>query len=702
MLGIVNINAPQVAPQVAPTLEVLCVSKASEITGNAQTSRDELYHFFRIWVPYSDPSLSKQAAEEQDNQLRDDARMIYVKELEKSEAKVVYIDHIVVVAWKGFTAKRKVDIDGKRSAARNAFMSILHKFVSEWPIPPRPKIMPDSPLTGESSNNQDTQLSQTTLSPPKLSKASLGSLNARCRKKKLGFATQVNQTDNIDNIYNIDNIVQECIEIPSVNSDVDTYKRYAKQIGRINIKETALDKLYILFKIIHSPDAPIKHITKDLRNNCVLGFACLHVKQPEFYQRILELVNRDIWKSLSTSAKPLKNPTWVVYELFRQIGVHPVKHHRGPQEYDPGPKEFLYSVKWVFNKQTYLQNHHRLLVNGIAQGRGVEKAAAAEKAAVEEKAAAEKALELSQASNLGVLMTDYSRKSFHCFVSSSLHSLRQLKSETTVVVSEVDSKEPDIEPNANTDADADADAVVDVDADLNAAASLLELMRGPQMPECSSRKRKRKPSTGSGAQSSDVAIVAMADNNSSRSDDQDIELVSSSVIDMKGVLDDLNLAMTTEEINPNSYNRLKMLLSLLNKCQLEDLITYEIPSIKKNACILGWSKIIVKDPKQLNINIRNMVDQDQGGIWKKANGKNKQQLKNPTSGVYELFRKIGVKPRFRGPIEDDPGKHDLLYHKEWEFINDDSFKTARKRLAKGFSYCPEKGMRERKRVRKRI
>jgi len=173
-------------------------------------------------------------------------------------------------------------------------------------------------------------------------------------------------------------------------------------------------------------------------------------------------------------------------------------------------------------------------------------------------------------------------------------------------------------------------------------------------------------------------------------------------IDMEGVLDDLELAMTAKEINPNSYNRLKMLLSLLDKYHHDDLITYEIPSIKKNACILGWSKIIVKDPKQLNINIRKMVDQDQGGIWKKANGKKNQQLKNPTWGVYDLFRKIGVKPRFRGPIEDDPGNNDMLYHKEWEFINDDSFKTARKRLAKGFKYCPEKGMRERKRVRKRI
>ena len=55
--------------------------------------------------------------------------------------------------------------------------------------------------------------------------------------------------------------------------------------------------------------------------------------------------------------------------------------------------------------------------------------------------------------------------------------------------------------------------------------------------------------------------------------------------------------------------------------------------------------------------------QDQGGIWKKANGKYNQSLKNPTWGVYELFRKIGAKPRFRGPADTDPGKADMFYYK---------------------------------------
>ena len=37
---------------------------------------------------------------------------------------------------------------------------------------------------------------------------------------------------------------------------------------------------------------------------------------------------------------------------------------------------------------------------------------------------------------------------------------------------------------------------------------------------------------------------------------------------------------------------------------------------------------------------------------------------------------------------------------EWEFKDDESFKNARQRLAKGFSYCPDKGNRSRKRAPK--
>ena len=123
-------------------------------------------------------------------------------------------------------------------------------------------------------------------------------------------------------------------ELPDIGAvlDIDTFKRYAEQVAKISIKRTALWRLYALFKLIHAPDAPVKSLARDgaAANNCVLGFRHLEVKQPEFYQRICELVDGSLWHALHPSVKPLKKPTWVVYELLRQIGIRPVKHTRGP------------------------------------------------------------------------------------------------------------------------------------------------------------------------------------------------------------------------------------------------------------------------------------------------------------------------------------------------------------------------------------
>jgi hypothetical protein len=183
--------------------------------------------------------------------------------------------------------------------------------------------------------------------------------------------------------------------------------------------------------------------------------------------------------------------------------------------------------------------------------------------------------------------------------------------------------------------------------------------------------------------------------------------VHPSPTDTDAVMQELRKAEAAGEINPNSSKRLKVLHHLLHSCYQEGLLSYETPSqdpssarLSPEACILGWSKLLVKQPQELNRRIRKMVEEDQGGIWKKANGKYNQALKNPTWGVYDLFRKIGVKPRLRGPAQGEPGKQDMFYYNEWEFKNDESFKNARQRLSRGFNYCPEKGSRARKRARK--
>ena len=134
-------------PAPAPAaLEGLLASRASELTGRAQASRNELFALFGVWVGFCDKGLTKAAAEAQDLLLREDARRLYLEQLAGSGARVEDRgSRTVAVSWRGFTAERQVG-DG-RSAARNAFVDILRKFlassgVRQWPVPQRPALDP--------------------------------------------------------------------------------------------------------------------------------------------------------------------------------------------------------------------------------------------------------------------------------------------------------------------------------------------------------------------------------------------------------------------------------------------------------------------------------------------------------------------------------------------------------------------------------
>ena len=171
---------------------------------------------------------------------------------------------------------------------------------------------------------------------------------------------------------------------------------------------------------------------------------------------------------------------------------------------------------------------------------------------------------------------------------------------------------------------------------------------------------------------------------------------SSPAMDPSAVTEQLKKAEASGDINSNSCRRLQALRELLEKCEVDGIVAFEVDTSASKTCILGWSSMNVRDPAELNLRIREMVQTDLHGWWRKANGMHAKVLKNPSWGVYELFRKIGIQPRLRGLEISDPGKHDMVYYKEWQFVNGDSFRTARKRLARGFSYGPEKGGRPRK------
>tara|TARA_Y100000389_G_scaffold192692_1_gene220463 strand:+ start:257 stop:1231 length:975 start_codon:yes stop_codon:yes gene_type:complete len=148
------------------------------------------------------------------------------------------------------------------------------------------------------------------------------------------------------------------------NLDIDGFRQYAEQVADVTMKSTALHRLYDLFELIHRADAPVEDRQMDQKpeNNCALGFSQLEVKQPQFNNEIRELVKTNkLWHGLSGS-RELKKPTWVVYELLRQIGVRPQKHCRGPKEHDPDPKDFIYATRYIFCKDTLLKNRYRLEV----------------------------------------------------------------------------------------------------------------------------------------------------------------------------------------------------------------------------------------------------------------------------------------------------------------------------------------------------
>ncbi|NBX18083.1 MAG: hypothetical protein EBR09_12025 [Proteobacteria bacterium] len=172
-------------------------------------------------------------------------------------------------------------------------------------------------------------------------------------------------------------------------------------------------------------------------------------------------------------------------------------------------------------------------------------------------------------------------------------------------------------------------------------------------------------------------------------------------VETKALHDRLCLGQETGEINPNACRRLWTLHHLLKSCQEDHLLTLVVMPQEKDSenCILGWSKMLVHEPQKFNLKVRTMILEDVDGSWRTANGSRSRSLTNPTWSVYELFRKIGVKPTLRATagVEGDPGNHDMVYHNQWEFKNDDSFRSARQRLARSFSYCPDKGGRQRKR-----
>lgn len=99
---------------------------------------------------------------------------------------------------------------------------------------------------------------------------------------------------------------------------------------------------------------------------CLLGWSKLEIHDPvALCTRVLAMIERDdgdIWGSANgTRGRTLRNPTWIVYELFRKLGCKPVG--RAAQETDPGPQNMLHYKAFVFrNDESFKRARKRMEV----------------------------------------------------------------------------------------------------------------------------------------------------------------------------------------------------------------------------------------------------------------------------------------------------------------------------------------------------
>jgi hypothetical protein len=137
---------------------------------------------------------------------------------------------------------------------------------------------------------------------------------------------------------------------------------------------TAYERLWLIYLLLHKEGSGVEKLevdNEDPSNNSPLGFTSLTVRQPVFHKAVVDMIQKSrAWsKRLGKSLPDKRAITTPVYEVLRQMGIAPVPRSRGPPDTDPGPRDFLYSTKYVYHKDKYFRTVYRTLKNGIYIGR---------------------------------------------------------------------------------------------------------------------------------------------------------------------------------------------------------------------------------------------------------------------------------------------------------------------------------------------
>ena len=107
------------------------------------------------------------------------------------------------------------------------------------------------------------------------------------------------------------------------------------------------------------------------RHNCATVEASIHIALDhiaDFNERIIQMVGTDRSRCWHANGRRiLKQPTNTVYELLRQLGIHPVKGTRGCDH--PGARDFMIYSEYAFDPVRLKRNCSRLKIGVIGNRR---------------------------------------------------------------------------------------------------------------------------------------------------------------------------------------------------------------------------------------------------------------------------------------------------------------------------------------------
>jgi len=141
-------------------------------------------------------------------------------------------------------------------------------------------------------------------------------------------------------------------------------------------------------------------------------------------------------------------------------------------------------------------------------------------------------------------------------------------------------------------------------------------------------------------------------------------------------------------VNDNAFRRLKACFVLLRQAERdgEVAVVASRTDLLEN-CVLGFKAVHVHDVAAFNARVRAMIAVDPDGIWRRVNGKGAAALKQPTVPLYEVLRKIGVRPAGRHVHRGaQPGEEDRFWRTRWEYVPASMTAKTVARMCKGHEY----------------